>query len=172
MIPARPRTYRGVRFRSTLEADWAATLDALGVTWQYEPEAYILTDGSAYSPDFWLPAQRTWLEVKGPHNERHEKYAAFVDAVHKANEETEGRSPITTDEDHPDLIQVLLARAAQHGSAHIEDGCIIHCAYCGHYSLARRTSYWCRVCWRLGGTGYAEDILFVRARDDDPPRAG
>jgi hypothetical protein len=69
-IKAVPQTYRGVRFRSTLEADWAASLDALSIAWSYEPEAVQLPSGELYRPDFWLPEITTWLEVKGPHDER------------------------------------------------------------------------------------------------------
>lgn len=58
--------YRDVQFRSTLEADWAATLDELGIRWQYEPEAVRLPSGEFYRPDFYLPQIATWLEVKGP----------------------------------------------------------------------------------------------------------
>jgi hypothetical protein len=70
MIRAVPRRYAGVDFRSTLEADWAYTLDRLGMTWQYEPEAIMLPSGREYRPDFYLPELTTWLEVKGPHDER------------------------------------------------------------------------------------------------------
>jgi hypothetical protein len=68
-IYAIPLTYHGATFRSHLEADWAATFDALGWTWSYEPEPYT-GDGVRYLPDFWLPAQRIWIEIKGPHDER------------------------------------------------------------------------------------------------------
>lgn len=67
MPKALPISYKGIRFRSRLEADWALTLDTLGITWQYEPEGFELSDGSCYSPDFWLPSARAWLEVKGSH---------------------------------------------------------------------------------------------------------
>lgn len=66
MIKPVPQTYAGVRFRSTLEADWAATLDARGIAWSYEPEAVELPSGELYRPDFWLPGLEAWLEVKGP----------------------------------------------------------------------------------------------------------
>ncbi|GLX94565.1 hypothetical protein [Herbidospora sp. NBRC 101105] len=69
-ISAVPLVYNGVMFRSTLEADWAATLDALGVYWQYEPLALRLPSGAVYVPDFYLPALNAWAEVKGPHWER------------------------------------------------------------------------------------------------------
>jgi hypothetical protein len=55
--------YRGCRFRSRLEARWAVVLDACGIQWEYEAEGYDL-DGVWYLPDFWLPADRTFLEIK------------------------------------------------------------------------------------------------------------
>jgi len=77
-MKAIPTAYGGVSFRSRLEADWAATLDGWHVDWQYEPEGYELSDGTRYMPDFWLPGQRTWLEVKGSHNERVTKVEQFA----------------------------------------------------------------------------------------------
>jgi hypothetical protein len=72
-VRAVPVTYNGIRFRSTLEADWACTMDHYRIAWQYEPEAFQLPSGVFYRPDFWLPEITTWLEVKGPHRERVEK---------------------------------------------------------------------------------------------------
>lgn len=56
--------YRGYRFRSRLEARWAVFYDHLGVVWEYEKEGYDLGDVGWYLPDFWLPAQRVWIEIK------------------------------------------------------------------------------------------------------------
>jgi hypothetical protein len=59
--------YRGYRFRSRLEARWAVWLDALGVDWDYEPEGFDLPYGTgtvSYLPDFWLPREQAWLEIK------------------------------------------------------------------------------------------------------------
>ena len=67
MIKALPIRHNGTLFRSRLEADWASTLDSYGITWQYEPEGFQLSDGTCYSPDFYLPSARAWLEVKGSH---------------------------------------------------------------------------------------------------------
>jgi len=50
-----PTDYAGVRFRSRLEARWAALFDALDWPWAYEP-----LDLEGYVPDFVLP-----LEVGG-----------------------------------------------------------------------------------------------------------
>lgn len=68
-----PKNYSGVLFRSTLEADWAKNLDAMKMVWQYEPEGLILPGNTYYRPDMYLPLITTWVEVKGPHNERLEK---------------------------------------------------------------------------------------------------
>lgn len=59
------RWHSQTAFRSTLEADWAATLDYMSVPWTYEPRTLRLPSGNRYVPDFWLPEIRTWLEVKG-----------------------------------------------------------------------------------------------------------
>lgn len=67
-----PMTYKGIRFASTLEADWAATFDHYDMHWQYEPQAF-LVDGTPYRPDFYLPTIRVWAEVKGPMDERIDK---------------------------------------------------------------------------------------------------
>ena len=57
-------TYKGCRFRSRLEARWAVFFDSLSVPWEYEKQGFDLGDGIAYLPDFWLPHQECWVEVK------------------------------------------------------------------------------------------------------------
>jgi hypothetical protein len=56
--------YRGIRFRSRLEARWAVLFDALGIHWEYEEQGYVV-DGRPYLPDFRLTKWGTWVEVKG-----------------------------------------------------------------------------------------------------------
>lgn len=56
--------YRDFRFRSRTEARWAVFMDALGVVWEYELEGVELDTGQRYLPDFWLPQQQIWLEIK------------------------------------------------------------------------------------------------------------
>uniref|UniRef100_A0AAU2A0E9 REase associating with pPIWI RE domain-containing protein n=1 Tax=Streptomyces sp. NBC_00093 TaxID=2975649 RepID=A0AAU2A0E9_9ACTN len=81
--------YAGHHFRSRLEARWAVFFDTLGIRWEYEPQGFELTrlpeaellrladeqlrerqpnDNAhlgSYLPDFWLPTQAAWFEVKG-----------------------------------------------------------------------------------------------------------
>lgn len=70
--------YNGTKFRSRLEASFAQHFDQRGMPWVYEPEAFALSDGTNYLPDFWLPTARTWVEIKGPHNERIDKVERFA----------------------------------------------------------------------------------------------
>lgn len=65
MIRAIETMYRGYRFRSRLEARWAVFFDALPVQWEYEKEGYVISSGASYLPDFWLPQQGVWVEIKG-----------------------------------------------------------------------------------------------------------
>jgi hypothetical protein len=62
--------YNGYKFRSRLEARWAIFFDALGIKYEYEPEGYILPDGSKYLPDFYLPDDNLFFEIKGLMNKK------------------------------------------------------------------------------------------------------
>jgi hypothetical protein len=55
--------YKGYRFRSLLEARWAVFFDAAGIKYVYEPEGFDL-DGTWYLPDFFIPDQNQYLEIK------------------------------------------------------------------------------------------------------------
>lgn len=67
MIQAIETKYKGYRFRSRLEARWAVFFDALAIKWEYEPEGFVLSDGTRYLPDFYLPTFNhygMYVEVK------------------------------------------------------------------------------------------------------------
>ena len=71
-------TYNGYRFRSRLEARWAVFFDAAGIKYQYEPEGFDL-GGLYYLPDFYLPDDDVWVEIKGKQltEEEREKIERF-----------------------------------------------------------------------------------------------
>jgi len=56
--------YNGYLFRSRLEARWAVFFETLGWQYTYEPEGFVLPDGTWYLPDFFLPAFGVWVEIK------------------------------------------------------------------------------------------------------------
>lgn len=68
--------YDGCYFRSRTEARWAVFFKTLGFPYEYEKEGYDLPAGR-YLPDFWLPQQRCWFEVKGE--------PPTTDEIHKAS---------------------------------------------------------------------------------------
>lgn len=165
-----PTWYRGTRFASTLEADWAATFDYLGWdTWQYEPEALELADGTLYRPDFYLAGQRVWCEVKGPHNERIGKPIN----LHKSLNYDEW-------DWHSKLVVILRptgpgGRAVWEPASSSQDIILVECAECGHYCFMDYNGIWsCRhhfsvgrepnIPWKNGGTWFRSgDIDFRRA---------
>ena len=75
-IPALPTEYSETVFRSRLEARWAVFFDAAGIPWVYEKEGFDLGRVGCYLPDFWLPDQNCWVEIKGQEpNVREERVA-------------------------------------------------------------------------------------------------
>lgn len=143
-IKAIPTVYRGITFASSLEADWAATFDFFGWTWQYEPVGVQLDDGQWYRPDFYLPTQRVWAEVKGPHNERIDKPAVLQSTL-----------PGDAFEWDADLVVVLRPPLPGWGgggevmiwadAAEGQDIVIVRCPECGHDGFMDLNGIWsCR----------------------------
>jgi len=65
--PARfglPTTFNHVTYRSRKEARFAFALHALNITFVYEPMVFSRPQGGKYMPDFFLPQQQLWVELK------------------------------------------------------------------------------------------------------------
>jgi len=79
--------YAGCKFRSRLEARWAVFFDALGLTWEYEPEGFE-TDAGWYLPDFLITCKNItdspsiWIEVKPQTLNDNEREKAFGVSSH------------------------------------------------------------------------------------------
>lgn len=56
--------YNGILFRSRIEARWALFYDKLRIPYEYEREGYDVA-GRWYLPDFWMPQQDCFIEIKG-----------------------------------------------------------------------------------------------------------
>lgn len=76
MIRPLDTQYRGYNFRSRLEARWAVFFTTLGIVFEYENQGYSL-DGTFYLPDFWLPNQNCYVEVK--------PYTPIIDDEYRAH---------------------------------------------------------------------------------------
>ena len=77
MIKAIQTEYKGYRFRSRLEARWAVFFDAAEIEWDYEPEGFDLGDAGYYLPDFYLPKEGLWVEVKAKDLSETEREKAY-----------------------------------------------------------------------------------------------
>lgn len=84
--------YNGRLFRSRLEARYAVLFDALAIKWDYEPEGFVLADGTRYLPDFWLHDPRHvgwgyWVEIKP-----FDPSAREINALRRLGEESEHKA--------------------------------------------------------------------------------
>lgn len=79
-----PTTYKGIEFKSRLEAQTAFLFETFGIEWEYEPRSLMLPNGICYTPDFWLPNQHAVLECRGYKTEKGEKQIlGFAAALRK-----------------------------------------------------------------------------------------
>lgn len=72
---AMPTLIDGASCRSRLEARFVIFLKTLKVAYEYETVTFALSSGRKYTPDFYLPALRLWVELKPayPHAEEMER---------------------------------------------------------------------------------------------------
>lgn len=165
-----PMMFNGVRYRSTLEADWAATFESLDMHYTYEPVALEIDGDTAYLPDFHLPTQNVWAEVKGPLNERIDKPRLLQAAFERGHrDEWAFTCPL-----------VVLLRPAENGTSSWEgtneqqDIVIVLCPNCQHFGFMDYDGPWrCRrYCknktnkfWNESGGGiwWPGEIPFVKA---------
>ena len=70
---AKRTNYKGMWFKSNLEAKTAEAFDRLGIRWEYESRCFRdrRYSGGQYTPDFWLPDAYTYVEVVGRIDDRH-----------------------------------------------------------------------------------------------------
>jgi hypothetical protein len=84
MIKPIETRYKGYRFRSRLEARWAVFFDCMGSSWEYEPEGFVLDDGTHYLPDFRVKTPQgkdIWYEIKRADVFEDPKFNAFIKSV-------------------------------------------------------------------------------------------
>jgi hypothetical protein len=70
--------YKGIEFRSKLEARWAVFFDHYGMRWEYEKQSFRLKNNTAYCPDFYLPELSCYIEVKPLIKEERDKYISHA----------------------------------------------------------------------------------------------
>lgn len=85
MVNAIETPYKGILFRSRLEAKWAVFMDELNVIWEYEIDGFENDNGKRYLPDFYLPRLNCFVEIKPrkPTEDEYEKCWLAVEATGK-----------------------------------------------------------------------------------------
>lgn len=157
--PAKKTEYRGVWFRSNLEAKVAERLDGLGIAWEYETRCFRdkRFSGGQYTPDFWLPECYTYLEVAGVIDERHMNNALVFCETQNVNNPSDDPSfndiPPLLAEDTPAYFFI-------DGTGEVRDPfhmdsylVLVGCkADCGHRSFVHSCGdYACRICGAYDG---------------------
>jgi hypothetical protein len=157
---AMPTVYRGVNLKSRLEAQCAFLLDALGMAWDYEPKSYMLPNGVAYLPDFWVERQRMYVECRGYQNERGaSQIEQFGLDVVQGQVGPEGRSILRyvalQDED------VRCYRPRHEGYA---EGCLAtRCAGCDAWAMMGFGDFRCPTCLENGTSITTAFVVGVKA---------
>lgn len=160
--------YRGVVFRSKLEADWARHFDALGLKWEYEPRGRYFGD-QFYLVDFYLPCSRQWIEVKGVYEPADvRKIIAFLEHIEPRR---------FTNENCPDIALVAcepdgVFRGWERGACKRSDNLLemsrkashelvlFQCAVCRGWWFADESLSWrCQCCGAYDGDGHLADRL-------------
>lgn len=72
--------YKNINFRSEIEAEYAKWLDQSGLTWFYEPTTYRLSDGSKFTPDFFVNEWNMFVTIQRQHSDnKHAQMTRFLD---------------------------------------------------------------------------------------------
>ena len=159
-----PTTYKGYRFRSRLEATWAAMFDLLAWPWLYEP-----IDLAGYIPDFILnfPPAPLLVEVKPAFafNDLPQYGAKIAASGWDKDYLIVGAGPLEPD----GLYNVLgLITEQYYPDEHSNvmrwwqsEAILFKCLECKQYSVLHNDGYW--VCRRCGGYGGKHHIEWIGA---------
>lgn len=153
IIKAKPTLYNGIQMRSLLETRWAKFLDYCNIKWSYEPEGYVFKDGTAYLPDFYLPEQKAYLEVKGIMRESD---------MHKIECLTnESHLPVIIGYENGEfqIFERHLYESEKPVLFFSEESAIFQCSECKKYWFANTCGCWkCKCCGIYEGDHYIEKM--------------
>ena len=156
--------YKGIRFRSVLEAQWAYLMDQIRWSWEYEPHEF-----GGYIPDFWVKGKRGFfLEVKPARDMNDiEKYLPKLNANLRLRDEilVVGYSwTLSYDTEDPFPLAGWLRQVFRGEGGHLRYKWAwsrwVTCGHCG--SAAIQHDYGNYVCYPCGCREEIEDLY-------DPP---
>lgn len=145
-LPAIPTVYRGIRFRSKLEAKYARAFDILRISWTYEEVNFMFDDGTCYAPDFYMPEIDTYFEVKGVMTEEDERKIKMLSE--------QGNTVVVG---HPDGAMTLYEGKAEYdiGGPGGSESLAVKCDKCGAWFFTDDYEWWkCKFCGAYEGNGH------------------
>lgn len=159
-IRAIPTEYRGITFRSRLEARWAAMFDRLEWKWEYEP-----IDLTGYIPDFILQFHKPVLAEIKPAMTLHE-CKQYTQKIAKSGWDGDalifgGALKLSHD-------SFMGPACCYYGQKDTSTDCLLwglgemhQCLKCGSYSIYHTDqAYTCIVCGSYDGTRYLGPVNF------------
>ncbi len=156
---AMPTVYRGVQLRSRLEAQSAYLLDALNMTWQYEPKSYMLAGGTTYLPDFYIDSQRMYVECRGYESTRGaEQIAQFGKSVQDGQVGPQGKAVLRYVALQQDSVSCYRPRHPP------SEGCLVaRCCACDSWAFIGFGDGCCPTCLEHGSTITKAFVVAVQA---------
>jgi hypothetical protein len=163
-MQAIPTEYAGTRFRSRLEARWAALFDQLGWAWEYEP-----LDLAGYIPDFVLTFPHAPLLVEVKPVLEYPDLADFGPKIIRSGWDREAiivGAKIWNDHTAGPTMGMLYETDRDGGwGSGWGEGEMFTCAFCCMASVYHHTgSYHCRRCGRADGDHHLGGISGIGAR--------
>jgi len=142
-----PTLYKGINFRSRLEARCARLLDEMKLKREYESKAFVLENGKELWPDFFLPELNTWVETKGMITES--DIEDFIDFSEEFGYEEVGAETgvVLLSNDEAVFLHGNFVFNDGTGAPDLEKLSLGKCSECGSYFFAgEEGSYHCRKC--------------------------
>lgn len=146
-------TYKNLDMRSRLEARTAFLLDQLNITWEYEPDQHLLSNGELYIPDFYLPEHNQFIECKGDIKD------PSLNKPKLLSEDTGVEAIILSQKKGIFLLHFVKEQSiGESNQIHI-----VECSKCEEYSLVPDIGSWkCRKCGNHAGDHDIEKYSIFR----------
>lgn len=131
--------YRGISYRSKLEAATAKFFTEHDIEFIYEPNVFEFQDGTKYLPDFYLPEQKIWVKCKGIMTDKDDHKITIL-----ANESKEGEVVVITSDGH---FSIVRSEYGEYGWCEEDNTFFARCRNCGKWYFSDSNGSWeCRHC--------------------------
>jgi hypothetical protein len=180
ILKAIPTVFKGIRLKSRLEGDIAFLINSMGYQWQYEPQSYLLENGTHYLPDFYVPELKLFIEGRGYESDKGESqingFAKMI-AQGEIGPDLVDRQQIPHDcgfaysdiyNEYLDYLVIgpdkctFYECTARFGINKSDDVALCECDKCRRWFFAGMSgSYQCRYCGRWDGDHHFTDMRWL-----------